>query len=338
MKRFLVCILFLFSVCLSSVAQEQDAKQLYSKAKDLMKQGDYDNATLVLNSALKEDPNNLEMLKDLSYISFLKRDFAKSIEISKTLIERLDADEQTFQLLGMSYKAIAEYKECEKMYKLALKKFPKSGVLYNEYGEMMAQNKNLNGAITLWESGIQWDPGYSSCYFNAANFYAQNDNIFLEIIYGEMFLNLESYSTRSADVKGLLLEAYKKLYAGDLSRLANDKKRSTFEQLYFATLAKSSSLASEGINADNLTAIRTRFILDWFNTKNDTRFPFRLFSHQQYLLREGLFDAYNQWIFGAANSPSAYQVWLDVHDKQAAAFKQFQQSRIFKVPMGQYYR
>ncbi len=338
MKRFLVIILFLFSAY-SLLAQEQDAKQLYATAKKLMMQADYDNAVLVLNSAIKQDPNNLEMLQDLSYISYLKRDFAKSIELSKTLIARPDAEEQTFQLLGMAYKAIAEYKECDKMYKQALKKFPKSGVLYNESGELMALQKNMNGAIVQWEKGIELDPEYSGNYFNASNYYALNDNIFYEIIYGEIFLNLESYSTRSADVKGLLLEAYIKLYApGNLSKLKSDKKNSAFEQLFIATLAKSSSLASEGVTAENLTAIRTRFVLDWFGAKNDARYPYRLFSHQQYLLREGMFDAYNQWIFGAANSPSAYQVWIDVHDKQAVAFKQFQQSRVFKVPAGQNYR
>ena len=338
MKRFLVFILFLFSAY-SLFAQEQDAKQLYATAKKLMLQADYDNASLVLNSAIKQDPNNLEMLQDLSYISYLKRDFAKSIELSKTLIERPDAEEQTFQLLGMAYKAIAEYKECDKIYKQALKKFPKSGVLYNESGELMALQKNMNGAIVQWEKGIELDPNYSGNYFNASNYYALSSNTFYEIIYGEIFLNLESYSTRSADVKGLLLEAYTKLFVpGNLTKLASDNKKSAFERLFFTTMAKSSSLSLEGVTAENLMAIRTRFILDWFGGRNDSRYPYRLFSHQQYLLREGMFDAYNEWIFGAANSPSAYQLWIDAHDKQASAFKQFQQSRVFKVPAGQYYR
>ncbi len=43
----------------------------------------------------------------------------------------------------MLYKAIEEVKECGKMYKTALKKFPNSGTLYNEYGEMMWSKKEL---------------------------------------------------------------------------------------------------------------------------------------------------------------------------------------------------
>lgn len=337
MKQWLVLSFFIVSSCYA-FAQEQDAKKLYATAKDFMRQGDYDNATLVLNSALKQEPDNIDMLKDKAYLNYLKRDFGKSIEVGKILIERSDADEQTFQILGMAYKSLAENKECDKLYQKGLKKFPNSGVLHNDYGELMAMQKNMPAAIEQWENGIETAPNYSSNYFNAANFYAVNDNFFQEIIYGEIFLNLESYSTRSADMKGLLLEGYKRLYAtGDLNKLINNKKNGAFAKLFFETLNKSSSLASEGISAEILTAIRTRFILDWFGNNNNEKFPFRLFDQQQYLLREGMFEAYNEWIFGTAANPSAYKLWIEAHDKQVAAFKQFQQSRVFKIPAGQHY-
>ena len=46
---------------------------------------------------------------------------------------------------------------------------------------------------------------------------------------------------------------------------------------------------------------RTRFILDWSKTYG-AKFPFKLFDFQQQLLREGMFEAYNQWLFGAGES------------------------------------
>ena len=69
----------------------------------------------------------------------------------------------------MTYKAIAEYKECTKLYKKGIKKFPKSGILYNEYGELLAMNKDLNGAIEIWEKGIEVDPNFSSNYYQKEN-------------------------------------------------------------------------------------------------------------------------------------------------------------------------
>ncbi len=338
MKYFLISFFIILSC--SGFAQQQDAKQLYETAKGFMRQGDYDNATLVFNRALQQDPLNLEMLKDFAFLNVLKRDFAKAIEVGKTLVDRPDADEQTFQILGMAYKAVADNKECGKLYKKALKKFPTSGVLLNDAGELSAMDGDMNGAINNWEHGIESDPNYSSNYYNATMYYARAGDLFWILIYGELFLNIESYSTRSAEMKSVLLEAYKKLYAGgDVTKLlATEKKANTFEKAFIETLAKSNNLSSEGITPENLGAIRTRFILDWFGDKNNEKFPFRLFDNMQYLLREGIFDAYNQWIFGAAKSPSAYQNWILSHEQEANAFKQFQQSRIFKVPTGQHYR
>ena len=337
MKQLFVFSLLVFGFYISD-AQDQDAKKLYSTAKDYMKQGDYDNAEMVLNNALKLDPGSLDMLKDLAFVEILKRDFAKSIEISKVLVERDDADEQTFQILGMAYKAIAEYKECNKLYKKGLKKFPTSAVLYNEFGELLAMQKDLINAIQQWEKGIESDPEYSSNYYNAVNYYSKAGNIIPILIYGEIFLNLESYTTRTADIKALLLEAYKALYAGEnFNKLIQDKRNNNFEKRFLETLQKSISLATGGITAESLTAIRTRFVLDWFHNSTKDDFPFRLFEHQRYLLSEGLFEAYNQWIFATAANPSAYQAWVQTHEKQAANFKAFQQSRVFRIPKGQYY-
>jgi lipopolysaccharide biosynthesis regulator YciM len=338
MKYFLIS--FFIVVSCSTFAQQQDAKQLYETAKGFMRQGDYDNATLVFNRALQQDPLNLEMLKDFTFLNVLKRDFSKAIEVGKTLVDRPDADEQTFQILGMAYKAVADNKECGKLYKKALKKFPTSGVLLNDAGELSAMDGDMTGAINSWEHGIESDPNYSSNYYNATMYYARAGDLFWILIYGELFLNIESYSTRSAEMKSVLLEAYKKLYAaGDVTKLlATEKNANAFEKAFIETLAKSNNLSSEGITPENLGAIRTRFILDWFGDKSNEKFPFRLFDNMQYLLREGIFDAYNQWIFGAAKSPSAYQTWISSHEQEANAFKQFQQSRIFKVPSGQHYR
>ena len=99
---------------------------------------------------------------------------------------------------------------------------------------------------------------------------------------------------------------------------------------------KQSGIANDGINAETLSMIRTRFILDWFN--NNSKYPFRLFEQQQQLLREGLFEAYNQWLFGAAQNLSSYQAWASLHAAEVAELNRFFSGRIFKIPKGQYYK
>lgn len=302
-----------------------------------MRSGDFDNAIIVLTRALQQDKNNLELQKDLVMSYYLKRDYSKALEKVKTLVDRDDADVVCFQLAGNVYKALEEVKECDKVYKKGLKKFPKSGPLYSEYGELLFAAKDYS-AINQWEKGIQADPSYSGNYYNAALYYFYTKDKIWSLIYGEIYVNMESLSERGLAMKALLLKAYKeKLFAeADLMK-GEEKNKSEFAKAFLQTMSKQSSLANKGITTETLTMIRTRFILDWYQN-NATKFPLRLFDYQQQLLKAGLFEAYNQWLFGASENLAAYDAWSKTHTDQYEAFNQFQRNRIFKMPAGQYYQ
>ena len=86
----------------------------------------------------------------------------------------------------------------------------------------------------------------------------------------------------------------------------------------------------EGINPESLTMIRTRFILDW-DEKYASKYPFRLFEYHRQLLKEGLFEAYNQWLFGSVQNLTAFQTWINTHADAYQQFVAFQQGRVFKM-------
>ena len=323
-------------------AQEQTAKLLQETARTLLQKGDYDNAVVILERAKQQEPNNVDILRDLCFANYLKRDFTKAIEVGKELVEKPDADQQSFQVLGMAYKAIASYKECGKLYRTALRKFPNSGVIYNEYAELSAMDNDLEEAITQWEKGIELDPGYSSNYYNAAIYYSKKNNWIRSVLYGELFLNLESYSTRTEDIKTSLFTAWKNLYTKTtVQQLVDAKATSAFEKTILQVLTKASvSLATKSAKEENdidrLSNIRTKFIIEW-SAENEKQYPFRLFGHQKYLLSQGLFEAYNYWLFTPSISAEAYHAWQTNHTKEIEEFKTFQQSRVFKIPVGEYY-
>jgi Tfp pilus assembly protein PilF len=330
--------LFILSfLSLVAFAQTEDAKTLHETAKSFMRSGDFDNAVIVLTRALGQDKKNLDLQKDLVMSYYLKRDYAKALEGVKTLIERDDADVVVYQLAGNVYKALEEARECEKVYKKGLKKFPKSGPLYSEYGELLWSTKDYS-AINQWEKGIQLDPSYSGNYYNAALYYFYTKDKVWSLVYGEIFVNMESLSQRGIAMKQQLLRAYKeKLFAeADLMK-GEAKNKSEFAKAFLETMSKQSSVANKGITVETLTMIRTRFILDWYAT-HAAKFPLRLFDYQQQLIKEGLFDAYNQWLFGASDNLAAYDSWTKTHAEQYEAFTAFQRNRIFKMPAGQYYQ
>ena len=316
----------------SAIAQTQDSKELQENAKTYMRNGDYDNAVLLLMKALDQSPGDLSISKDLALNYYFQKENTKALQVIKPLLDRNDVDDQSFQIAGNIYKAMEQSKDAEAMYKKALKKFPKSGALYNEYGELLSSMQNPT-AITQWEKGIEMDPGYSVNYYNAAKYYYFTTDKVWSIIYSEIFINIEPLSARTTEVKSQLLDGYKKLFASDLNNMAT---KNNFEQAFIQSMSKANDAAKNGINAESLTMIRARFVLDWFE-KNATKFPFRLFEYYQLLLREGIFSAYNQWIFGATENLQAYQTWTVTHATEYADFNNFQKGRIFKLPTGQYY-
>lgn len=300
-----------------------------------MRQGDYANSILVLNRAALMDPKDLEIAKDLGLNYYFAKDYNRALAVYKPLLEREEADDQCFQVAGDIYLALNQLKECDKVYKKGLKKFPDSGPLYNQSGELMWAQKDYT-AIRLWEKGIEKDPGFSRNYYNACRFHYFTPDKVWSILYGEIFLNMEPNSSDAPEIKIILLEGYKKLFAeANLENNLTDK--TPFVQAYIHIMNKQSSLAALGIDGESLTMIRTRFILDWFNEYGN-QYPFRLFELQRQLLQDGIFDAYDQWIFTAAQNLPGFQNWTETHAFEYKELLRFQNGRRFKIPPGQYYR
>lgn len=342
-KNFLLSLTFSL-IFLHAFSQTEDIKTLQETARTFMRSGDYNNAIVVLNRALNIEKNNLELQKDLVLTYYLKKDYIKALEGVKSIVDRNDADIVTYQIAGNVYKALEQAKDCEKLYKKGLKKFPKSGALYSEYGELLWSAKDFS-AIDQWEKGIETDPAYSGNYYNAALYYYYSKDKIWGLLYGEIFVNMESLSERGAAMKQLLLQGYKEKLFADANMMKGQENlpsgkagnQNEFAKAVLQTMSDQSSLAAKGITTETLSMIRARFILEWYY-KYAAKFPFRLFDFQRQLMQEGMFDAYNQWLFGTTENLSAYDNWTRTHPEENSSFTAFQQSRIFRMPPGQYYR
>lgn len=331
-----VLLFFIMAVVFLAAAKAQTVEELQETAAVFMRQGDYGNATLVLNRAAGLAPKNMSIQKSLALAYNYQKLHDKALEAIKKVIDSDEADDQSFQVAGTIYKDLSQPREAEKLYRKGIKKFSTSGPLYNELGELLMAQQDYS-AIKQWEKGIEMDPGYSKNYFNAAKFYYLTTDPLWSIIYGEIFINIEPFSTRTPEMKAVLLDGYKKLFAsGDFSGTNKDKKN--FESSYRQTLAKQNDVATYGITTPILAMIRTRFILDWYGSEAAGKFPMQLFDYQKDLLQTGLFEVYNEWLFGTVENLQAYQNWISNHAAENTAFLNLQKNRIFKIPTGQYYK
>ena len=328
-------ILFILSFCfLTASSTAQEVEELHQNAKAFMQQKDYANATIILVRAIKMEPNNLGLAKDLAFNYYVQNEFDKGVQVLLPFFNKNTADDQAYQIGGLIYKVSGKFKEADNLYKKGLKSFPKSGPLYNDYGEFLWMQQDYS-AIKIWETGIKEDPAFGTNYYNAAKYYYMSKDKIWSILYGEIFLNVESYTARSAEMKNILLESYKKLFA-EADLLSNTKDLNKFEIAYLTTMNKQNSVVKWGIGVESLTMIRTRFILDW-NQDYKEKFPFHLFDLQNKLLSDGLFPAYNQWLFGSVQSLAAYQNWININKEEYAAFSDYQKNSFFRMPPNQFY-
>ncbi len=332
------CITLIVSLFLSIAGfTQQNPDTLQQTAREYMRKGDWENAVIVFNRALQLKPGDIDLLNDLAYTYFLQRDFTHALATIKPVVAGDNADVRSFQIAGTVYRAIEEIKDAEKIYTKGLKKFPESGVLYSEYGELLWHKKDYS-AIRQWEKGIETDPNYPGNYYNACRYYYFTTDKIWSLLYGEIFVNLESYTVRTAEIKNILYDGYKKLFAdADLVKAYTPKKKNEFELDYLRAMNTQSYLAGSGINPAKLIEIRNGFIKTWFETYSK-QFPFRLFEYQKQLISLRMFDAYNQWIFGSAINASDYQAWIKDNKDAYDAFNHFQRGRVFKLPKAQYYK
>lgn len=338
LKAFLVA-----GVLFAQTAIAQDSKELYNTASRFMRSGDYSNAILVFNQALQLEPDNFEYKKQLGFTYYLKGDLIKAKSVIEPLLSNKEADAQVYQIAGNIYIGREEFKTAQKMYDKSLKKFPNSGELYNDSGSLLMAMKLYDGALRNWLKGIEQDPTFPGNYYNATKTYNYSNNPLWCIIYGEIFMNMESFTTRTAEIRTIVLESYKKLFNDPSlfeSAVTEAKKTkkggSEFVEAYRNALGKQISVITGGIDPDALIMVRTRFLLDWYNNYAD-QLPYALFDYQREMLRAGMFESYNQWLFGPAANQSNYKAWTALHKSEYDAFQQYQRRNPLKPRPDEYY-
>lgn len=326
---------FLLSIS-SVIAFAQDAASLYETGKKFLKQGDYDNAILVLKRATSLAPEVMLYQKDLANAYFYKGDIDNASTSLEKLIDADEADEELFLLACNISRTKNDLKAAEKYLKKGIKKFERSGALYNIYGEVLGL-KSETSAIAQWEKGIEKDPNFAGNYYNAAKYYFYTNNInakIWSIYYGEIFVNQESYTPRTVEIKNIILDSYKKIFTDENFGKKNTKNE--FEKIFIENIENQKETILSGVTTPNLIMLRTRFILSWNAIKSS--FMSSLFDKQQQLLKEGMFEDYNYWLFETIQDINAFENWIKLHAASFDQFSKYHQNRVFKVTEKEYYK
>jgi len=349
--RFLLITGFLFTNIIYCIAQGQgqnqgpwpnaESQKLYYKGRDFLTAGQIQPAINTYEQAMALAPDKMIIQRDLGKAYFYGKRYDEAIKVLENVINSMDADDQVYQLLADCRHAKGENKKSRNTFMEGIERFPNSGLLYHELGKYYEDEGNLDDALDMWLEGIQKAPAYHINYYEAAHTYMNTSRVIWGILYGEIFVNMESETLRSFEVRKMIMDGYGKLFSSNPAELSEIRRAysigtADFESAVYNTYMKLAPIMDGGITIENLIILRTRFLIEWNAHFADT-FPFTLFAYEDAMVRNGNFDAYNQFLFGKIVNEMGYKSWSKEHADAIERFQKDHEAQPLKPVAADFY-
>lgn len=295
--------------------------------------GKPDEAITMLKTLQKKYPANPEYPYEIAYARYVKKQYPQSVAILEKLVQQPGAFGRMYHLLGNCYDILGDRNKAVDTYEKGMELFPHTGALYLEMGIISQAKKELYNAMWYYERGIEADPMFASNYYRASKLYFTSIEKVWGMIYGEIFLNLERNTQRTAEISKWMYETYRTQI-----QLVNDtgivlnfsqnawidgpglKKDTGVKKIPFGTgvyqpLLKTAIAGEKNIGLEALCRIRTRFLDQYFKTETYLSYPNALFDYQYKVFKAGQLDAYNHWILLDEQNPE-FKKWIAANASQ----------------------
>jgi tetratricopeptide (TPR) repeat protein len=306
-----------------------EVEALYKSAQASLASGAFKQAIASYQQAIVLAPGQAILYRDLASAYLLSGNYSRAESTVNQLIEKDRADAQAYAIASAVQSALKEDKKARRLLQDGLEKYPNSGFLKHELGKYYEEQGDNQEALKAWLDGISIDPAFHINYYDAARAYMKTTKPVWAIVYAEIFVNLERFTPRSNETRKMLLSAYKRFYGTpdeegvpQFGKGRTNAAAKNFEDAVSQTLLRLAPVLSDGVSAENLTMLRTRFAMDWM-AKYAGKYPFTLFQYWDDLLRAGHFDAYNQWLFGRAENQAQYDAWVKFHPESVPAYEAY---------------
>lgn len=324
-KKIKTCGILLFiimgTVVYGQNSNKEKAIELGKEAIQFMDDGKIDQSIKILEEAQKLDPDRFIYPYEIAYAHYLNENYTEVIKILQTYSNHKEVTDQLFQLLGNSYDIIGNSEKAFESYDAGLKKFPNSGKLYLEKGNVHWNKKEYIKALPYYEKGIEVDPRFPSNYYRASLIYCSSSEEVWGMIYGEIFMNLERNSKRTEEISKLLYDTYKsqiqitsdtsisvsfsQIDNIDINDFKNKRKlKLPFGSGVYEPTLLLSLLFNKSLDINSLDIVRRNFIIQYYKMGYDKVYPNVLFSYQKKVKEAGHIESYNHWILMKGDTES----------------------------------
>jgi tetratricopeptide (TPR) repeat protein len=317
-----------------------------------MDRGDMARAIRTLEDIRSRHPENGLVLHELALAYRLSKKPGEAVKVLMPFRRRLPPPPlaglgSALDEAGRSADAISVFRE-------GLERYPRSGLLYADFGTTVFQQGKTEEALELFQKGIEVDPATPANYIRVAIVLAQTDHRGLALVFGETFRVLEPTTERSHELARVMVDVcrhsvkMKTRPDGSLEgtvTLAPNIVVQRQEQVAELPLVNVFELAfgpplvrahQSGFSLKSLHQARVEFIQ--VMNRPDSPFDWNavpIFRFMREANANGMLEIYDYWLFGPA-FPEEFEAWAKQNQSNAERLGQYLgEHPLFAAPRGQ---
>ena len=343
--RFIISFasLILLMLCeFSSMAQLDSATLAFEKSNLSRESFENDRPNESLKHMLEAhrlDPNNIIYTFESGYLQYLLKDYKGAIQTMAPHVQHNDAMPPFFQFLANAYFMNHQVDESITLLDVALSKFPKSGMLHLEKGNILAEKKEPGQALFFYLKGIEVEPNFALNYYKASMIYFQQNQIADGLLLGETFMNLERDSPyteyMSAELYkqtklGLQIDSSGQWITHWCHSMKDDPtiSRETvlehpgFCQAYAYLTQRCDQSKIFQLDLASISAFKENILELYYLEDLQNIYGEPIFEFQRVIFEQDHFEAYNHWLMMIGN-PEEFGLWKESNPDKWSSFVQW---------------
>ncbi len=312
---------------------DNDRMQL-DEAIGLMDSGKPKDAIKIFDDLCKKYKDNYILEYERLYAYYLAGDFKRIVKDGPKLYKHPESEPQLYQLVGNAQDVLGDPEAAVKTYDEGLKRFPNSGYLYLEKGNIHMMHQRYNEAVECYLHGVEVQPDFASNYYRLALLYAQSTEPLWAIVYGEVVCNLQPGTERAGEMGKLIYDLFQ-----ENIKIEGENKA-------HVTLTKNNNIYIDSDTTDvqvpfplmyEMGTMKSPALIDFMKTKKltvemiaDLRkdalahidsvapgyYNLSLLDYHRKLIKNGHWMAYNMWLMSPGAEDETNQ-WADTKEGEA---------------------
>jgi predicted O-linked N-acetylglucosamine transferase (SPINDLY family) len=153
------------------------ASDYVTDALNVLRTGDAQTATTLLNKAIAIDPQQADALHLLGVIAFQSGDAPAAIDLIQRALKSRPAFPDAYSNLGTVLISLRRFEEAEAALRRAVALHPSQAIYRFNLGNTLAAQKKLKEAVQEYEHAVKLQPGHAEAWSNLGTAYSDLENI-----------------------------------------------------------------------------------------------------------------------------------------------------------------